>query len=229
MIVLIIYAALLMIIILVLRYNQERFSSRKVAILLTTCVNPTYSRALFTQKLVINERFDMYLDRINRWQKNPLDIIVVESSNNSKLVKHDNVKYNIIDLSDYEGSSTQLEAISVLDTYKKGYFNGYDLVIKITGKYYIPEFAELIDEIPSDTGVVYQSNHHEGWQNSEIFGFKPELCEKIFRPISERGSNLMETHLHNIHQQLGVKMHRLPPVNPTHVAPRADGSVLITL
>jgi hypothetical protein len=105
-------------------------------------------------------------------------------------------------------SSTQQESYAILEAEKSGLVDGFDTVFKLTCKYYLPELEKELETVPEDVGIIYQN---AGAQNSELFGFSKNLLKPIFEKVLN-GDKIMEEQIHNIHEELGVKSHRLKPL-----------------
>jgi len=175
---------LVIIIVLYFYFNRIQFTNttQNTCILLTTIIN--------TEKGDINERLNMYLEVINDYLKNTeLLIHVVESSgytfpefkNNPRIIVHS------FKSTRKKGSSSILEAESILSAINNLNLSNYEYIIKITGRYYIPNLSKLVDDIPANADFLFQSKYSTGreWQNSEIFGCRIRymnlVCDKILK------------------------------------------------
>jgi hypothetical protein len=170
----------------------------KVAILLTTC---------FAENSDKNKK--KYYERsLNMWDKTKLPIFVVESSNYSfKKFKHlKTCSTNILN----EPSSTQYEAKSILyalDFFKED-LSSYTHILKITGRYFL-DIKKLLNNLPCvDLLLQHSYNNSIKWNNSEIFGFRINLKNEIFAPISKTG--LFEHHIYKISKN--YSFFRFPPI-----------------
>lgn len=182
------------------------------AILLTTYVGRDPSRVPMYM-----EKIRLYLDRTRA------PICVVESSGSSFPIVHDRLRqYSFV--GGAHSSSTHAEAESILRAFDSGMLDDYRRIIKITGKYFVPDIET---SLPREAAVVYQNRVSKRKQPSEIFGFDAEHTRAIFEPIL-RGSLLMEDALVNVHKRIGARSfaHFGPLRLEGTLVPRANGDVL---
>ncbi len=105
-------------------------------------------------------------------------------------------------------------------------FDGYDRVVKITGKYFAPDIDRLIAAIPDDAGIVYQKKFDGRTQSTEIFGFDLEHAAAIFEPMLA-SEDIMERVVVSVHERLGVRAHRFPKIQlEKPYVKRSSGDVL---
>ena len=173
-------------------YKYEKYGKRKVnwVLLLTTSVNVGYNSA---------NRLEQYRKSINHWLKySNLDLYIIESTgykfeeykNNPRIFIHTftpKIKTNRPDLF----SSSQLESESILEAYKhfKEKWKKYNVIFKLTGKYFIPNFENYMKNIPLCD--IYIQNR-DSWKNfvaTEIFGFNKKMIYKIYNKPSKIISN----------------------------------------
>ena len=111
-------------------------------------------------------------------------------------------------------SATPYEAESILRAFY--YFNlgSYENIIKVTGKYFIPDVEDLIKNIPSDAELFFQNTNEPEYkkQNSEIFGCKTKYLPDIMNKIIENSRNNMnfESTLYQLAPK--YKIYRFPPI-----------------
>jgi hypothetical protein len=98
----------------------------------------------------------------------------------------------------------------------------YDLIFKVTGKYYLPDFSKILDNIPRDIEIVLQNQTVTHGQNSEIFGIKPKLMHKVLDSIDN--NTTMELALFNTCKE--YKCYRMPPLIPDKKIKRGDNQSL---
>jgi len=188
------------------KYNKKsksNFGNKNTCILLTTCV--TIKTNYFNKYNTPRERLNMYINVINKWLNNTnLDIYVVESSkypfkeflNNPRIKIYSfesKSKYNCVSC-----DATPYEAESILLAFKNLNLKKYDKILKITGKYYLENFENLINKIPDDADIFFQNTQNQGWkqQNSELFGCKTIFLEPIMKLIllnSKKNMNFEST------------------------------------
>jgi len=190
-------------------------------------------------------RLKLYLESIDDWLNNTnLTIYIVESSNYSfpEYKNNPRVKIytfetdNIIDCK--ECSATPYEAESILKAYNHFNLGRYDKIIKVTGKYFIPNMEDLIKNIPSDADLFLQNSidHDLKRQNSEMFGCKTKHLTDIMNKIiknSKRNLNFEST-LYKIIFDYKItndyKFYRFPPIQLTRGVRRSgDNQIMYVL
>lgn len=202
-----------------------QFSKRPATvILLTTCVDPTSKQK---KRLSVRKRKALYMEKIKLYlQRTNAMIFVVESTGYTFPIVHDRLRQFSFVSDEAYYSSSQAEADSILRAYNSGMFDGYQRVLKITGKYFIYAVDQVIETIPRCAGVVYQNGCKHAWQPSEIFGFNVEYTCSIFGPVYN-STKTMERSIRNVHQRLGTEAYVLPPLGlGGQMIRRADGTIL---
>jgi hypothetical protein len=192
-----------------------------ICILLTTCVNikTSYNNKYNTPRV----RLDIYKDVIDQWLKyTDFDIKIVESSdyqfneykNNPRIEIYSFRSKSIYNCQSCE--ATPYEAESILLAFKNLNLEKYNKIIKVTGKYYLPGFAKLVNNIPSDADVFFQYTEHPEYeqQNSEFFGCRTEYLQQIMYYILENSlDNLnFESSLYKLKSLNKYKIYRFPKI-----------------
>jgi hypothetical protein len=156
----------------------------------------------------------LYEKIIDKWlSKTNVDIFIINSSGekinktHSRLFVHSfrqksNYNHNI-GPSIYERDS-MLEAISYFD------FSRYDYVFKITGKYFVKDFENMIKNLPNDADIIFQNQIITYGQNTEIIGIRPSLIKDIVKNINQ------QMPFEKVAKSLycSNKCYRLPPLIP---------------
>ena len=191
------YIIILFLVLIILIYYslKEPFSVEKddTCILLTTTVyiNTTDYMNEYNSP---ESRLKLYLDNINEWLENTnLIIYVVESSNYNFPEYKNNPRVKIFTFKSDNNinckhcSATPYEAESILKAFYHFKLNKYDKIIKVTGKYFIPDIENLIKNIPNDADIFFQNSNENALkkQNSEIFGCKTKYLPTIMNLIIE--------------------------------------------
>jgi hypothetical protein len=137
-------------------------------------------------------RKKQYIDAINLYIKySNTPLYVVDSSGYSFPEYKDNNKIHVFsyDLnSAYNGyiNKTPMEAISILKAYDYFKLNRFDNIVKITGKYYIPNIDRYLNNMDKNAYYYVQSVYHKKknrytYQSTEIFGFKSSLISLFYK------------------------------------------------
>ena len=170
--------------------------TQDTCVLLTTTVyiNTEYKNASNTPEI----RLKLYVDCINEWLSNTnLTIYIVESSNYDFPEFKNNPRVKVFtfkssnDINCKDCSATPYEAEAILKAFKHFKLNKFKNIIKITGKYFIPNMEALIRDIPENSEIFYQHSKQNGTQNSEIFGCKTKILPDIMNKIIENSKKNM--------------------------------------
>lgn len=162
-------------------------------ILLTTCVYVnTDIHDMKRNKNEAEYRIKQYIDVINLYLKHSTTpLYVVDSSGYSFPEYKGNNKVHIYayDLNvAYNGytNKSPMEAISILKAYDYFKLNRFDNIVKITGKYYIPNIDRYLNNMDKNAYYYVQSVYHKKnnrytYQSTEIFGFKSNLIWLFYK------------------------------------------------
>ena len=196
--------------------NIETRSDNKCCILLT---------------MYVKNNVELYEKRVKRWlDETEFDIFIVDSSGIGINQKNERLKQFVFeqDLKFNHVSVSVSEKNSILKASE--YFNellNYDIIFKITGKYFIPEFKSIIKTIPNDTDIVFQHLEITHGQNTELVGFKSELFIDIINEITE--NKTFEDVMYDIKISNKYKTYRFPMLKLDEYTNRSDGSTLVYL
>lgn len=220
MIVLFIFLLFATVLFLAAKKQPPAVRTKRTAVLLTTCVRPTTSQSTWVDS---KDRAAMYEAKIRAYvDRASVDVFVVESSGHEFPISR---QYVFVPDRDYS-TSTQAEADAILGACRSGMLDGYDRVVKITGKYFAPDIDRLIAAIPEDAGIVYQKPFDGRTQSTEIFGFDLEHADAIFEPMLA-SEEIMERAVVGVHERLGVRAHRFPKIRlEKPYVKRASGDVI---
>ena len=221
---LILFSCLLVIILITLLYNHSSFvnTSNDTCVLLTSTVYINTTDYL-NEYNSPESRLKIYRESINKWLNNTdLTIYIVESSNydfpeykNNDRVKIFTFKSNN-DINCKHCSATPYEAESILKAFRYFGLSKYDKIIKVTGKYYIPDMKSLINGIPQNSDLYFQNQHNydKKIQNSEIFGCKTKYLPEIMNLIikNSRLNMNFENTLYSLTTNNKYKIYRFPPI-----------------
>lgn len=176
----------------------------------------------------------IYLHRINRWlNETSFDIYTVESSGELLNINHPRLKqFTFLQGDKHKGNSTILERNSILKAYNyfQNDFKKYDIIFKITAKYFIPSLESLIKHIKPDTELLVQNIHKNilniiNVQNTEITGYRTNIIYDITSGINN--TNSYEFQIAEIKNK--YKTYRLPHLKLEDFTERAHGDILTYL
>jgi hypothetical protein len=184
-----------------------------------------------------SSRLQLYIDTINDYIKyTNLTIYVVESSNYSFPEFKNNPRVKVFTFKTdnkikcNDCSATPYEAESILKAFNYFDLKRYDKIIKVTGKYYIPNMETLIKNIPADADIFFQNTNENnlGKQNSEIFGCKTKYLPEIMNKIIENSRRNMnfESTLYSI--SMNYKVYTFPPIILTRPVKRSGDNKVMT-
>ena len=218
---LILFSFLLLVVALVYLFRTQFTAVHgDTCVLLTTTVYINTTEYL-NENNTPEARLKQYIDSINRWLKNTdLDIYIVESSNYDFPEYKNNPRVKVYtfksenDINCKHCSATPYEAESILRAFNHFGLKVYDKIIKVTGKYYIPDMKKLINNIPPDSDLYFQNTHNydKKIQNSEIFGCRTKYLPKIMNLIKSN-SRLNMNFENTLYSLIGkYKIYRFPPI-----------------
>jgi len=222
----IVYLFCICIILLIfIHVSKQPFNINKWCILLTTCVNRK-SQTPEQRKEILS----IYQRSISDWlTKTTLPICVVDSSDypfnefaDTRLIV---VHYTCKET----GSSTISESISILHALEHSKeLKAYEYIVKITGRYYIPNMKETLENIPYSYDLYLQATRTPDLQNSEVFGFKRILADDIFIPLADKTDTLiMEERLWNISHTGKYTSYVLPYLQNIYKVPRGGDKLVV--
>lgn len=206
-------------------------------------------KILLTTFNLENSRTDVYEKTIRWWCENtPFQIYVTDPLNKNfneienefnqlKVCRFNQSKYNGNNSSDYELHSILMVLKKFSEIEQE---DGY--LIKLTGKYILPNFLEEINTIPNETDIILQNRTSEyfnfKFQNTELIGFRNNLIASCTLELlnghgkSENKNILSDIFEYKIvkyiqtHQKLNV--HKLSKlfICKKNLQKRSDGSTL---
>jgi len=160
-----------------------------IVILLTTTIN-TENHISWLKQRNSEERKQMYEEIIKLWlNKTNFKIVVIENSgSNFNLEKNKNLEiisftYPEKDkiLLDTYVAKGQHEMYSIQYACKNSKFiKNTDYVIKLTGRYFIPEFEKIITKLVLNQDCIRQSQIWRKMNRCEIVGCHKNIIDKIF-------------------------------------------------
>ena len=225
----IIFIIIIIITYILYNYVKEQNSlykrkENKWCILLTTCVNKKNST--FAKK---NSMLLHYTSVINRWLETGLHIFVVDSTN----YRFDEISHkNLTVYSFYEetfNSSSFSEAFSILKLLDNmPQIQSYSHVLKVTGRYYIPNMHAILNSIGTNDDLYIQHiNNTIDFQNSEVFGFRRTLAPEIFNPVIGPSRPLMEKQIWDITHESKYSVVVLPKMSNVDLIPRGGDGYIV--
>ena len=169
-------------------------------------------------------RKEMYSSRIEWWINNTsLPIYVVDSSNNGfpelieKYKSLDRLHIFVFDQTKYIRSKrfhqTKYEVLSLKMAYEhfEKEWQKYTCIIKITGKYVLPDLENELKEIPFKNDLILQYRHKLNWQNTEILGIKRQIYDHLLTWLSTAPGKLFERQLSSFLKiNKNYKTYRIP-------------------
>lgn len=169
------------------------FIKKNTCILLTTAVYVNNDMHNMKQhKNSADYRKKQYINVIESYLKySSYPLYVVDSSGYTfPEFKHNNkvhiYSYNLNTAYNGYTNKSPMEAISILKAYNYFKLNRFDNIVKITGKYYIPNIDSHLNKMDKNAYYyvqsVYQKNKNKyTYQSTEIFGFKSSLISLIYK------------------------------------------------
>jgi hypothetical protein len=175
------------------------------------------------------EKSSMYMNVLNLWlNKTNLMIYTVDSANYPALRESSHPRWRALS---FNQGSVSLKCYSILelDAVAKAErhfdWRSYDIIFKLTGKYYLPGLEEAIQHVPKEAQLVFQKRNTFiiKYQNSELYGFRNGDAEKMKLEFNPKGA---EQSLYERGQKIKNGCYRLPTLRVETQNPRGDGSIL---
>lgn len=218
-------------------YNIKcEYFQNKIKYISTTPVQSNNTYCLLLTTYNIPDRQHIYKNILEKWLKyTSFTIFVVDSSGNKINIEHPRLhQFSFKQDTKYykhKGGPTQAEKNSIIKAIH--FFNKkllyYDIVFKITGKYFIPQLENLIQYIPNDVDIIFQYSNYNilKIQNSELVGIRTKKILNLMKLIEN--NMLFENMLYNRIQDNRFKIYKLPKLEIENNIKRNDGSVLTYL
>jgi hypothetical protein len=193
----------------VLPYTRNQ-NPLRICVLLTTYAIPS--------------RVKQYQKIIDAWEDTGVPLFVVDSSGCCGLRYKNYCCFDQGTIPDNLSGPSTLEKESILRAMDFFVFDEYDIVVKITGKYFMKDLVEQFNYIPTGTEIIIQANQTTCGQNSECFGATPAILLTLLQSIE--GSFGFEDVA--LQAQSTYEAVRLPrhDISKTERVTRSDGSVL---
>jgi hypothetical protein len=179
-------------------------------------------------------RLEMHRTVIRTWlDRTKLPIYIVDSSaypyNEFKDTRLKVISFNM--KGDEMGSSTRSEAKSILYALDNSDIKTYSHILKVTCKYFLEDIETRLAEQSPKCDIYLQYSHSKGGQNTELFGFKSSIGEKVFKGVYDSVMNFEPYLATRINRGEGdhYSLCRFPVFNNIFNYPRANGSVLTRL
>lgn len=173
------------------------------------------------------DREKLYSDNVKYWITTGLPIFSVNSSGSRLNISSPNYsQYSFnqkIKFQDKNPSVSEKNSILQAMSYFKELQN-YDLIFKVTGKYFLPELKNILTSIPENIDIVLQNSTDTASQNCEIFGVKPSIMFEILKDVDT--NRTMEEALLGTVLTGKYRTCRLPPLKPYKKVARGDGKIL---
>jgi len=122
------------------------------------------------------------------------------------------------------GNASVAERESILRAAKQfsSEFAGYDLICKVTGKYWVPGLEDALRYVPADADVLLQHRTDCWGQNTELLAVRPALLVPLMLGVGDH----MERGVQQFVKKSALRVYRLPPLRLEQPVHRSDGSVL---
>lgn len=214
-------------------YNELfKNEKKKNIILLTMCIDTNTNNNNDKEY-----RLQLYKDTINKYLKNTnLEIFIIESSNNKELKKlyenNNRIHIHIFDLKKnqdlikFNKSSTLYELFSIKEAFKVFNLKQYNFIIKITGRYYIPNIETIIKNLNNkNTFYIQYRNLGKKHFGTEILIFKSNIFNNIFN-YTLNNNLIIEKGIYNLCKYYTYS--RIPKINLEKIVYRGGDKMKMT-
>ena len=177
------------------------------------------------------QKSEMYLNVLNLWlSQSNFCIFTVDSANFPPLRQSNHPRWKALSFDqglDSLACYSKLEFSAIARAERYFDWKNYDLVIKLTGKYFLPGLEDAVSLIPSGAKLVVQKRHNflVKYQNSELYAFSIGYGEALMEQFNVKGA---EQTLYDFSRK-SKHCFRFPSLEITTEYARGDGSILKTL
>ena len=175
---------ILIILFCLINLSRENFYNKSSCILLTTSVYLNHKHSSKQIKNSPDFRKKQYIEVIEKYKSiyNGIIYIVDSSGYEFNEFKHEkNIKILSFDLNSLKHNyknKTPMEAISIIYAFRYFKLHRYDVIFKITGKYFIKDINKITTDIDNSDFYIQnfckKDNGIFKYQPAEILGFKKE-------------------------------------------------------
>ena len=192
-------------------------SSVRVAVLLTSyCTRERYEA--------------VYKARFAWWANNYSDVFIVDSCGEPGVLPASARTLSFQQAGpEKKKEPSEVERVSLVRAFDHFDFSAYDLVVKVTAKYIVPDVqARLAMACTPETEMVVQYRHKPWWQQCELFGMKPVMFRRwLSCPLV---GMYLEAALYvtMLFVKKGARLEKIPIAQEWRLA-RSDGATLLVL
>lgn len=175
--------------------------------------------------MYIKNKEQLYYNIVNRWlNETSLDIYIVDSSNTGLQIIHPRLYQYKFEQGDkfVTSNPSKYEINSISKIINHFNFKKYDMIIKITGKYFIPNFESYIKTIDS-ADLILQNRTDTHGQNTELLSIKLDLIHGFINQYTGSYNNF-ENYVYC--KQHNYNTYRFKPLILDEYTKRSDGSIL---
>jgi len=175
------------------------------------------------------ERTKLYRENIIKWIETGFPIFSVDSNSDTDKIniKASNYFPFSFKQENIGKNSSILECDSIRNLVNQyPFLNSYDMIFKVTGKYFLPDFKHMSRFFPVDADLIVQNNTQTWGQNCEIFGAKHKILLDIINHELLRENKTLENIIYNFSKNSKYKVYRMPPLKPYKKVKRAFGDIL---
>jgi hypothetical protein len=173
------------------------------------------------------QRSAAYGQVLAQWaNQTALPLFVVDSAGLGLFAENNSSRYQVYEFKQQasSGNVSSKERESILRAAKHfaSELAGYDLVCKVTGKYWVPGLEDALRYAPADAEMLLQHRTDCWGQNTELLAVKPALLVPLLLSVGEH----MERGVRQFVKDGALRVYRLPPLRLEQPVRRSNGSVL---
>jgi len=175
--------------------------------------------------MYIKNKEQLYYNIVNRWLNNTsFDIYIVDSSNTGLQIIHPRLyQYKFEQYDKFVTSNpSKYEINSIFKIINHFNFEKYDMIIKITGKYFIPDFESYIKQIDS-ADLILQNRIDTHGQNTELLAINYKIIHDFINQYNDK-YNSFENYVYSKKHKYNT--YRFKALILDAYTKRSDGSIL---
>ncbi len=172
------------------------------------------------------KRRPMYSQVLQKWaSRSSLPIFIVDSCGENLFQDQIDSHFRYFQYHEPERDNISLAEISSIERALKYYgfdITKFDLICKVTGKYWIPDLEKILHYIPEDAELVLQHRQDTHGQNSEVFAIRPSAMSNLIQNVQQHRG--MERGLKALRDSRQLRKYRFPFLKLDGYVERSDKS-----
>lgn len=172
------------------------------------------------------KRLPMYSQVLQKWaSQSSLPIFIIDSCGENLFQDQIDQRFRYCQYKEPERSNISMAEIASIERALQYYgyeITKFDLICKVTGKYWIPDLEKILHYVPEDADLVVQHRQDTHGQNSEMFAIRPAAMYNLIAAVRQHQG--MERGLKALSQSGQLRKYRFPLMKLDGYVERSDKS-----